>query len=211
MARDNFWTMRKRWLVGGLSVVLAIGVGSGAWFWWSTRDEQSCPATLPAGYNICTPIPGGTHPSDGLPAGPITVREVRAQVDSLQVYPGSLNVRYHDEIPESVARGGNLVGYSAAQSTKTMDVYAVPSAMLAWYRAAMVKAGWTALPVTYGAPQLTVRYFRRGRRFATLNIYAADYLPLRSLSYDLAAQISPYRCNGASSCGLAEISIALGL
>jgi hypothetical protein len=83
-----------------------------------------------------------------------------------------------------------------------MDVRAKPADMLRWYRDHMQAQGWNEQPVSYGAPQLTVRYFLRGHRErATLAIDAADYLPLRQLTYDLVYSIYPYVCDGRPDCG----------
>jgi len=156
---------------------------------------------------MCSPIYGGPHEAAGLPSTPISAGFIGARIATLPRYPGSVVIGPQDVAAEQSLHLNGRRGYQAARATLVLEVDAKPADMLRWYRDRMRAQGWTDEPVSYGAPQLTVRSFVRRRQGVTLSIHAADYLPAQHLTYDLAYSIDPYTCDGRGGCGdLGQIS-----
>ena len=161
--------------------------------------EQGC-SGLPPG-EICSPIYGGRHDAAGLPSVAISAAMVGARTAALPQYPGSGVVGLQDVAGEQALHLNGRRGYQGARATLVLEVSAKPGEMLVWYRDRMRAQGWKDEPVNYGAPQLTVRSFLRGREGVALSIHAADYLPAEHLTYDLAYSIDPFVCDGRGGCG----------
>lgn len=202
------WSLgRARKTAVVVTIVLVVAGGSLAWRATHRAVIQDCPRRVQFA-DICTRIYGDPHAADGLPIEPIRREVAIAGVDQLPMYPSSTGGAHKDVTAENAGRANGLLGYTGAQVVRTFAVVVKPGDLLSWYHRRMQAHGWHEQRVSYGAPQLTVRYFTRGtRERATLDIYAADYLGIRQVDYDLVYQVTPYICDGSFTCGMTVISV----